>query len=170
MALTLREARSADRDAIVEVTLAAYQEYATQVPFWTAYRENILATITTPRPATQLVAALDGTLVGTVLLYPAPPPGATIAPGQGRWPEVRLLAVAPSARGKGVALALMQECVRRARAAGSDALTLHTMSAMQSALRRSMRMGFQPAPELNFEPVANFTVKGYRLTLGPSIE
>ena len=84
MALTLREARPADRDAIVEVTLAAYQEYATQVPFWPAYRDNILATVTNPHPATQLVADLDGRIVGTVLLYPAPPPGATIAPGQGR--------------------------------------------------------------------------------------
>jgi GNAT superfamily N-acetyltransferase len=170
MALTLREARPADRDAIVDVTLAAYQEYATQVPFWKAYRENILATITKPHPAAQLIADLDGTIVGTVLLYPASPARAAAAPGQGRWPEVRLLAVTPSARGKGVALALMQECVRRAREAKSDALTLHTMSAMQSALRLYMRMGFQPAPELNFEPVPNFTVNGYRLTLGPPIE
>jgi GNAT superfamily N-acetyltransferase len=170
MALTLREARPADRDAIVDVTLAAYQEYASQVPFWPAYRENILATITSPRPAAQLVADLDGTIVGTVLFYPAPPPGATIAPGQSRWPEIRLLAVAPPARGKGVALALMQECVRRAREAGSDAVTLHTMSAMQAALRLYTRMGFQPAPELDFQPVADFTVNGYRLTLGPPIE
>jgi GNAT superfamily N-acetyltransferase len=170
MALTLREASPADRDAIVEVTLAAYQEYAAQVPFWSGYRENILATITNPRPATQLVADLEGTIVGTVLLFPAPPPGTTSAPGQGRWPEVRLLAVAPAARGKGVALALMQECVRRAREANSDALTLHTMPPMQSALRLYTRMGFQPAPELNFEPVPGFTVNGYRLTLGPPIE
>ena len=170
MALTVREARPADRDAIVEVTLAAYQEYATQVPFWPTDRETILATIPTPRPATQRVADLDGTIVGTVLLYPAPPPGAATAPGQGRWPEVRLLAVTPSARGKGVAQALMQECVRRAREAKSDALTLHTMSAMQAALRLYTRMGFQPAPELNFQPVPGFTVNGYRLTLGPPIE
>jgi ribosomal protein S18 acetylase RimI-like enzyme len=170
MPLTVREARPDDRHAIVNVTLAAYQEYATQVPFWDAYRKNILSTIANPHPATQLVADLDGTIVGTVLLYPAPPPGATIAPGQGRWPEVRLLAVAPSARGKGIALALMQDCVARARAAKADALTLHTMPAMQSALRLYTRMGFQPAPELNFQPAPNFTVKGYRLTLGPPIE
>jgi ribosomal protein S18 acetylase RimI-like enzyme len=170
MAVTLREARPVDRDAIVDVTLAAYQEYATQVPFWTAYRENILATITNPHPATQLVADLDGTIVGTVLLYPAAAAGAVSAPGQGRWPEVRLLAVAPSARGKGIALALMQECVRLARAARSDALTLHTMASMQAALRLYTRMGFQPAPELNFQPVPGFTVSGYRLTLGPPIE
>ena len=169
MAVTLREARSGDRDAIVEVTLAAYQEYASQVPIWGPYRQNILATLANPRPATQLVAERDGTIVGTVLLYPAGPAGAA-APGQGRWPEVRLLAVAPSARGQGVAHALMQECVRRAREAKADALTLHTMSAMQAALRLYTRMGFQPAPELDFQPAPGFTVNGYRLTLGPPIE
>ena len=131
------------------MTLAAYQEYASQVPIWGPYRQNILATLANPRPATQLVAERHGTLVGTVLLYPASPAGAA-APGQGRWPEVRLLAVAPSARGQGVAHALMQECVRRAREAKADALTLHTMSAMQAALRLYTRMGFHPAPELDF--------------------
>ena len=169
MAVTLREARSGDRDAIVEVTLAAYQEYASQVPIWGPYRQNILATLANPRPATQLVAERDGTIVGTVLLYPASPAGAA-APGQGLWPEVRLLAVAPSARGQGVAHALMQECVRRAREARADALTLHTMSAMQAALRLYTRMGFQPARELDFQPAPGFTVNGYRLTLGPPIE
>ena len=169
MAVTLREARSGDRDAIVEVTLAAYQEYASQVPIWGPYRQNILATLANPRPATQLVAEHDGSIVGTVLLYPAGPAGAA-APGQGRWPEVRLLAVAPSARGQGVAHALMQECVRRAREAKADALTLHTMSAMQGALRLYTRMGFQPAPELDFQPAPGFIVNGYRLTLGPPIE
>ena len=84
------------------------------MPIWGPYRQNILATLANPRPATQLVAERDGTIVGTVLLYPPSPAGAA-APGQGRWPEVRLLAVAPSARGQGVAHALMQECVRRAR-------------------------------------------------------
>jgi GNAT superfamily N-acetyltransferase len=170
MAVTLREARPGDRDAIVNVTLAAYQEYATQMPIWAPYRQNILATLANPRPATQLVAERDGTLVGTVLLYPARPADAAAAPGQGRWPEVRLLAVAPSARGQGVAHALMQECVRRAREAKADALTLHTMAAMQAALRLYTRMGFQPAPELDFQPAPGFTVNGYRLTLGPPIE
>jgi GNAT superfamily N-acetyltransferase len=97
-------------------------------------------------------------------------PAPRAAPGQGQWPEVRLLAVAKSARGQGVAHALMQECVRRAREARADALTLHTMSAMQAALRLYTRMGFQPAPELDFQPAPGFTVNGYRLTLGPPIE
>jgi len=170
VAVSLREARPADHDAIVEVTLAAYQEYATQVPIWAPYRQNILATLANPQPATQLVAENNATIVGTVLLYPARPAGTAAAPGQGRWPEVRLLAVAPSARGQGVAHALMQECVRRARDARADALTLHTVPAMRAAVRLYTRMGFQPAPELDFQPAPGFTVKGYRLTLGPPIE
>ena len=170
MAVTLREARPGDRDAIVELTLAAYEEYASQMPIWAPYRQNILATLENPQPATQLVAELHGAIVGTVLLYPATSAETAAAPGQGRWPEVRLLAVAPSARGQGVARALMQECVRRSREAKANALTLHTMPAMRSALRLYTRMGFQPAPELDFQPAPGFTVSGYRLTLGPPIE
>jgi predicted N-acetyltransferase YhbS len=170
MAVSLREARPGDHDAIVELTLAAYQEYATQVPFWEPYRQNILSTLANPKPATQLVAEHDGTIVGTVLLYPAISAGAPAAPGQGTWPEVRLLAVAPSSRGQGVAHALMQECVRRAREARADAVTLHTMAPMRAALRLYTRMGFQPAPELDFQPAPGFTVNGYRLTLGPPAE
>jgi len=35
------------------------------------------------------------------------------------YPEVRLLAVAPAARGKGIGEALMRECIRRARRSGA---------------------------------------------------
>ena len=45
MAVSLREARPADHAAIVDVMLAAYQEYASQIPLWAPYRQNILATL-----------------------------------------------------------------------------------------------------------------------------
>ena len=167
MVVSLREARPADHDAIVDVTLAAYQEYATQIPFWVPYRQNILATLANPSPAAQLVAEHDRAVVGAVLLYPARPAGTAAAPGQGRWPEVRRLAVVPSARGQGVARVLMQECVRRARASGADALTLHTTSVMRSALRLYTQLGFQPAPDLDFKPTPTLTINGYRLPLSP---
>ena len=64
----------------------------------------------------------------------------------------------------------MQECVRRARDARAEALTLHTVPAMRAAVRLYTRMGFQPAPDLDFQPAPGFTVNGYRLTLGPPIE
>ncbi len=110
--LLIREARPEDRDAICDVTLAAYEEYAAQMPppFWEAYRLNILATLEQVGPAEQIVAEREGTVIGTVLLYPprslSPPEDA--ASLEMPWPEVRLLAVAPAGRGGGVGAALMK--------------------------------------------------------------
>lgn len=167
--LQIRGARPDDREAIRAVTLAAYQEYAAPMrAHWAGYRQNILETIADALPAEQFVAEYEGTIVGTVLLYPAgtamPPSRAGIV--RRSWPEVRLLAVVPGARGHGIGAALMQECVRRAREAGADALTLHTTTMMQTAMRLYARLGFVRASELDFQPAPGVTIEGYRLDLG----
>lgn len=167
--LLIRDARPADRDAIRDVTLAAYEEYAAQMQpeHWAAYRWNILATLGQVAPAEQLVAERDGAVVGTVLLYP--PASVSPAPDAGPlatpWPEVRLLAVAPARRGAGIGAALMDECVPRARRLGTPALGLHTTDMMQAATRMYARMGFVRAPELDFHLLPGLTIKGYRFDL-----
>lgn len=166
--LHIRDARPSDHDVISALTLAAYQEYAQLMrAHWDGYRQNILTTLADVKPAEQIVAEQDGHVVGTVLLYPA---GTVFSSADGlqvtlRWPEVRLLAVTPGARGQGVGTALMHECVRRARQAGAVALTLHTTDIMQAAIRLYERMGFVRASELDFHPAPDVTVKGYRLNL-----
>jgi GNAT superfamily N-acetyltransferase len=168
--LTIRDARAADRAAIEAVTLAAYEQYATvlSTPLWEAYRQNIVTTLASVTPATQIVAEEEGALVGSVLLYPAG--GDMRAPGGGKattlaWPEVRLLAVTPAARGSGAGRRLMEECIRRGRAAGATALTLHTTDMMRVAMQLYERMGFERAPDLDFSPAPGITVKGYKLAL-----
>jgi predicted N-acetyltransferase YhbS len=166
--LTVRVAGPADRDAIQAVTLSAYQEYAASIPAqWEGYRENIIATLAAAAPGTQIVAIDDDRVVGAVLLYPA---GASMGVPGGpsatlTWPEVRLLAVAPSARGRGVGAALMRECIHRARSARARALTLHTTDLMQAAMRLYERLGFERAHDLDLEPAPGIIAKGYRLDL-----
>ena len=165
----IRDANGSDRAAIESVTLSAYQQYGAVMPpaLWDGYRQNIVSTLAAVRPQTQIVAEVDGRIVGSVLLYPA---GTEIVrPGGGSMtlalPEVRLLAVAPSARGKGIGVRLMDECVRRARESGAKALMLHTTDVMQTAMRLYVRMGFQRLPDLDFEPAPGVVVKGFRLAL-----
>jgi GNAT superfamily N-acetyltransferase len=135
--------------------------------FWEGYRRNIEASLADVGSAEQLVAERDGAIVGTVLLYP---PRRMELPRGGwlemPWPEVRLLAVAPAERGRGVGAALMQECVRRVRRAGGRVLSLHTTDRMKAALRMYERMGFVRAPEIDFQPMPGTTVMGFRLDLG----
>ena len=166
----IRDARVRDRADVEAVTLSAYEQYAVAMlpALWVRYRENIVATLAAAPPGTQIVAEEDGRIVGSVLLYPA---GAKLGPpGAGSMtlalPEVRLLAVAPSARGQGLGNLLMEECVRRARESGAAALTLHTTDMMRAAMRLYERLGFRRMPELDFEPAPGVTVKGFRLDLG----
>ena len=166
----IRDAGASDREAIEVVTLSAYQQFGAVMPpaLWDRYRQNIVSTLAVAPPKTQIVAEAGGQIVGSVLLYPAgteivPPGGASMALAL---PEVRLLAVAPSARGQGIGTLLMDECVRRARKSGAEALTLHTTDMMQAAMRLYERLGFQRMPALDFEPAPGVTVKGFRLALG----
>ena len=167
----IRDAEEGDRDVIRDATLSAFQEYAARIPaHWEGYRERILATLSNVKPAEQIVAEQNGAVVGTILLYPAGAvfssparPSVTLA-----WPEARLLAVAPAARGQGIGAALVHECIRRARRSGAAALTLHTTDMMYVAMGMYERIGFVRAPELDFHPSQDLTVKGYRFNLNRS--
>jgi GNAT superfamily N-acetyltransferase len=166
--LDIRDARAGDQQAILELVMAAYQEYAAVIPeHWPDYRQNIVETISSPEPGVLIVAELDGALLGSVLLYHA---GAVRVRDNGerftmREPEFRLLAVDPAARGQGVGAALVDECIRRAREAGSPTLTLHTTNYMPIAKAMYERMGFVRDPELDFHPDEAILVMGYRLEL-----
>ena len=166
--LTLRDGKESDRAAILNVTLSAFQEYAARMPVhWEDYRKGILSALADVKPAEQIVAEENGIIVGSVLLYPA----GTVFSNPNRpilklpWPEIRLLAVAAEARGRGIGTALIRECIRRVRRSGASALTLHTSEVMQVAMRMYERMGFAHVPELDFHPTRDLTVKGYRLQL-----
>jgi len=134
-------------------------------PRWEGYRENILATLTDVGPAQHIVAEKEGIILGSVLLYPPGTAFSTPDEGNLKCPEVRLLAVAPEARAQGIGTALMKECIRRARRLAAVCLNLHTTDMMQVAMRMYERMGFVRAPELDFHPDPNVTVKAFRLDL-----
>jgi GNAT superfamily N-acetyltransferase len=167
MNLTIRGARDDERHAIRDLTLLAYAEYATLLPrpFWGAYQRQLLAALDREEPVERIVAKGAGTLVGSVLLYPPQANAYAQVAVSTRWPEVRLMAVAPDARGQGIGTALLHECARRARTMGATTLGLHTMDVMQAALRLYEREGFVRAPELDFYPAEGVLVKGYRLDL-----
>jgi len=165
-ALRIRDAQGNDGGAVEALTLSAYQEYAPLMPsLWNAYRDNIVTTLAAPEPATQIVAEQGSRIVGTVLLYPAATDSDGGTPFPRPYPEVRLLAVAPAARGKGIGEALMRECIKRARRSGATTLALHTTDLMRAAMRLYTRMGFRREPALDFRPRPEVTIKGYVLDL-----
>jgi predicted N-acetyltransferase YhbS len=163
----LREAREEEREAIRELTMASYGEYATLMApgAWAALEQALRGALATDEPVERIVAEREGRLIGSVMLYPRAADAYDGAVAEAHWPEVRLLAVAPEGRGRGVGSALVRECVRRARLAGATELGLHTSQSMRAAVRMYERFGFVRVPDHDFQPEGGELVTAYRLDL-----
>lgn len=164
--LSIRKAWDNERGIIRDLTLAAYAQYQAVLPpnFWTYYRYNIIATLDKEGNGVRLVAEQNGSIVGSVMLFPLaanPYANALISTS---YPEVRFLAVLPQTRGQGIGAALMEECERRAQEAGAQAIGLHTAEVMQAAIRLYERLGYIRTPETDFRPSEGVVVLGYRHT------
>jgi GNAT superfamily N-acetyltransferase len=165
--VTVRDAAPDERGAVRALTLGAYAEYATVMApeAWALLDGAIRAALDAEGGAAVIVAERDGRVAGSVFLFPPASDAYTGLAEPPRWPELRLLAVDPAARGLGVGEALVRECARRARDAGAPALGLHTSASMASARRMYARLGFERAPEYDFRPGGAELVEGYRLPL-----
>ncbi|NHC44811.1 GNAT family N-acetyltransferase [Motilibacter sp. K478] len=75
--------------------------------------------------------------------------------------EFRMLAVAPEARGRGAGRALVEECLRRAAAAGAHRLVLSTQPASVVAHRLYDRLGFTRMPERDWSPAPGVDLLAY---------
>ncbi|HEX8674148.1 MAG TPA: GNAT family N-acetyltransferase [Longimicrobium sp.] len=166
--VTIRDARSADRDTIKALTLTAYSELASMMApeAWAGLDGAVRAALEVEGEGVErIVAERNGEIVGSEMLFA---PSADAYGGlaeRASWPELRLLAVAPTARGAGVGQALVDECVRRARESGARELGLHTSESLRAAVRMYERMGFERAPEYDFRPPGAELVMAYRLPL-----
>nr|WP_040949853.1 GNAT family N-acetyltransferase [Gorillibacterium massiliense] len=163
---TIRQAEAADRDAIEQVLLEAYQQYevALDGQRWVEYKENILQAIDAPTAKERLVAELDGRIVGSVFLYDSSAAAYGAPQLEIHNPIIRLLGVSRQARGLGIATALIQESARRSLEWGADTLHLHTSDLMESAVRLYERLGFERAYDKEFHN-GHHLVKSYRLRL-----
>lgn len=155
--LRIVEAESKDKEAAVDITLAAYAEYEHDggPNFWQAYSANIKKAILSGTSTNVLLAKDGDTIKGSVLLCD-PKDSLT----QHELPEMRLLAVPPEFRNQGIAGLLIDECERRANKSGG--LTLHTTRLMTTARKMYERRGYTRFPETDFEPVPGFVVWGYK--------
>ena len=114
-----------------------------------------------------LVAVADGKVLGGVTFVRSGGPMADIArPGEA---EIRMLAVAHAARGRGAGEALVRARIDRARTTdGCTAVVLSTQRTMHAAHRIYERLGFVRVPERDWSPIPeldDITLLTYELTL-----
>jgi ribosomal protein S18 acetylase RimI-like enzyme len=163
--IEIRPVRPGEHDEAGRVTALAYREF---VPpdgssDWDQYLAFMADIAQRAVRTTVLVAVEDGRILGSVTLEldgrtePDDPP---LASDQA---HIRMLGVDPAARRRGVARALMDASIERARAAGKTRLTLHTTASMTIAQGMYDRMGFRRAPDIVFPD--GFTLLGYERDL-----
>lgn len=162
--VTVRAVQADEYEALASVTLDAYRallghdidrEYAAE-----------LADVATRAAQSETLVAVkaDGTLVGGVTYVPGPGPLAWFdGPDEAGF---RMLAVAPSAQGRGAGAALVAACIERAMAAGKARLFLHTTAPMAVAQRLYQRAGFQRDPAGDRVLEGGLLLLGYVLELG----
>lgn len=76
----------------------------------------------------------------------------------------RLLAVASTARGRGIGKRLTCHCIEKAKQSGRMQLIIHTTASMQIAWRMYEGLGFKRSVDLDFDQ-GELPVFGFRLTL-----
>jgi ribosomal protein S18 acetylase RimI-like enzyme len=172
--LRIRDARKEDLDAVSALLLDAYAQYmppsveaitAEERAGWEGYRQNIADVWSRAPISSTIVAERDGKLLGSVNYYAPGQADSVDDPWPDGWASIRVLGVSLQARGLGIGRALMDECLRRARADGATTMGLHTTMLMDVARAMYLRLGFTRVPEYDFHPTLDFTVEAYELKL-----
>jgi len=165
-AMIIRDAVEEELSYIRSHRVESYEEHAKKIPaeHWKALKEAISSEADVLEGVERIVAELDGKIVGSVALFPAKTDAYDGYVDQLDYPEIRMLAVTPQARGNGVAAALIFECIRRTKARGLESIGLHTADFMESAIRLYERLGFERLPQFDFEPANDgIIVKAFRM-------
>jgi len=163
----IRDAKQDEGGFIREQRVNSYKEHAEHIPegHWEALKQSISSEADMSPGVERIVAELDGEILGSVALFPAKTDAYNGYIDALDYPEIRMLAVTPEARGKGVATVLISECIRRTKEKGYASIGLHTGEFMDSAQRLYERLGFERLPQFDFEPAGDgIIVKAYRLT------
>jgi ribosomal protein S18 acetylase RimI-like enzyme len=136
----VRRFAAADRARVNALARAAFAEYDGLYEDWPSFIEGIGRMADLAADGDLFVAELGGVIVGAVVHVGPGRPRSSIFPDD--WSVIRMLVVAPEARGEGAGRALVAACLECARAAGAPVVGLHTSPVMASALRLYTALGF----------------------------
>ena len=165
MTVHVRPAHTSELAEIGELTVAAYDADGVLIEN-DPYAHHLRDAATRAREAELYVAVLEerpDAVAGTVTFCPQGSAWSELArPGEG---EFRMLAVAPAARRRGVAQALVSVCLQRSTELGYSAVVLGSLPAQQPAHRVYERLGFRRTPDLDWSPADGVDLLAFRLDL-----
>jgi ribosomal protein S18 acetylase RimI-like enzyme len=163
--VTVRPAHVSELPVVGDLTVSAYAADGLLVDD-DPYAQHLRDTVTRAREAELYVATLvdaPDEVAGTVTYCPEGSPWREVAePGEG---EFRMLAVAPWARRRGVARALVGACLERSTELGCSAVVLCSLPVQQPAHRIYESLGFRREPERDWSPYDGVDLLAFRLVL-----
>jgi GNAT superfamily N-acetyltransferase len=156
----IRDARPDELAGIGDLRVAAYRADG----FLPAHSDYVatLHTLGADGRGEVLAAVDNGQIIGTIMLQAWP--SGEIAQGAGE-AEVRALAVAPHARGRGIGAALVSAVIERAATRGVRQLLLLTLPEMRAAHRLYTEAGFGRLPDRDWSPGPGLILLAYGLEL-----
>jgi len=138
--IQLRLHRDGDAEEIKRVALAAFAQFQARYTNWDAFSLGVARMLALAETGEIVVADAGDRLAGAVAYMPPHAPKAEFF--DAGWPLMRMLAVDPAFRGRGIGRQLTEACIERARRDGCAAIALHTAPIMEVALAMYLRMGF----------------------------
>jgi GNAT superfamily N-acetyltransferase len=153
----VRAAVPADYQAIREVVIAAYRQYAglLERDIFSSYLADVLDLDTHARLGRLFVVEADEWVCAFAALY-LDTSAVGAFPWPAGWASGRALAVHPGARGNGAARALLATGEHLALQAGAPVLAFHAHSFMTGAITLYERLGYRRAPEFDFDVAARY--------------
>ncbi len=156
----VRTAGNEELAGLGELRVAAY---VAEGMLATSPYADVLRQLGVTTPGDVLVAEDAGRAVGTVMFEPFQP-GSEIARAPDE-AEVRALAVAPDAQGRGAGHALVSAVIERASAEGVRHLLLCTRPTMAAARHLYHAAGFTRLPDRDWSPAPGIELIAYGLRL-----
>ncbi|HLL62154.1 MAG TPA: GNAT family N-acetyltransferase [Propionibacteriaceae bacterium] len=166
MTFAVRAARPEEYAAVGALTAEAYRVDGlldeNELPTEATYEEKLLDAARRAVEA-ELWVAVDGggEVLGTVTWCPPRSPWRQLALAETQ-AEFRMLSVAPAGRRRGVARALVEACLDRARSDGMTEMVIWSHPRMLGAHALYARMGFQRAYDLDGSPAPGVFLWGFR--------
>ena len=165
--IVITELDEDDKEIVRRVLIESYQQYEPEYAnpqVWKEYLEDITVSVDNPNVDKILVAKSNQDVLGTLQLFLSSEKAYEKPELEIFSPIIRLLAVHPDARGRGVAQELLKASVNYAKEQGAASLYLHSSDRMYRAIRLYEWFGFKRDQTKEFQN-HDILVKCYRLDL-----
>jgi len=168
-AIIIEELTDEHKEAVQQLLVESYAQYKHSVEdeeFWNLYVQGMVDSVNSPHVDRILVANDGDEILGTVQLFDN---AKNSYEGMGMEititdPFIRLLAVHPKARGKGIARELLKACLLYGKEKNADSVYLFTGEIMEKAIQLYERFGFKRDSQHEFENAGSYT-RCYRYDL-----